>query len=300
MRIGYSFSISGDYPQDSLTIILEDGCEVAKGDLVYVEHPKKGSPVIYQITKVCSHKETRDYEEALLKGGSVIVDEERTTVRARAYQWGWMDGQNIRPLRYPLPPNTQVFNAPPDIIEEFTKPSSKWKIPLGFDPSSGLDVELDLYHLIRQCCLICGAVGTGKTTTAISMITRAAQAEPPVKFLIIDKDGEYGSLEMILGEKVKKIPWLSFFRSDGIHPEDLISEFRWQRGWWTSKILMKALSFLENMRQPLTKPHLTEAVKGVSEESVGFRRSEEDFDNYKRQVIEEVRFSRTIPNEHAK
>ncbi|UCE43681.1 MAG: ATP-binding protein [Candidatus Bathyarchaeota archaeon] len=300
MRIGYSFSVTGDYPQDSLTIILEDGCEVAKGDLVYVEHPKKGSPVIYQITKVCSHKETRDYEEALLKGGSVITDEERTTVRARAYQWGWMDGENIRPLRYPLPPNTQVFNAPPNIIEEFTQPASKWKIPLGVDPSSGLNVELDLYYLIRQCCLICGAVGTGKTTTAISMITRAAQAEPPVKFLIIDKDGEYSSLEMILGEKVEKIPWLSFFRSDDIHPEDLISEFRWQRGWWTSKILMKALSFLENVRQPLTKPHLTEAVKGVSEESVGFRRSEEDFDNYKRQAIEAVRFSRTIPNEYVK
>ncbi|NIM44930.1 MAG: hypothetical protein GTO54_04750, partial [Nitrososphaeria archaeon] len=85
---GYSFSVTGDYSSNSIIIILEGGCEVAKGDLVYIEHPKKGLPVVYQITKVYSHKETRDYEEALLKEGSVIMDEERTTVRARAYQWG--------------------------------------------------------------------------------------------------------------------------------------------------------------------------------------------------------------------
>jgi len=300
MRIGYSFSVTGDYSSNSIIIILESGCEVAKGDLVYIEHPKKGLPVVYQITKVYSHKETRDYEEALLKEGSVIMDEERTTVRARAYQWGWMDGGAIRPLRYPLPPNTPVFKAELRIIEEFTKPSSKWKILLGVDPSSGLDVELDLYYLIRQCCLICGAVGTGKTTTAISMIMRSAQAEPPVKFFIVDKDGEYSSLGMLFGEKVKKVPWSSFFRSDDMHPEDLLSEFGWQRGWWTSKILMKALSFLENVGQPLTKRNLTEAVREVSDGSVGFRRSEEDFDNYKKQVVEAVKFSRAIPNEYVK
>jgi len=300
MRIGYSFSVTGDYPQDSLIIVLEDGCEVAKGDLVYVEHPKKGSPVVYQVTEVCSHRGTRDYEEALLKEGSIIMDEERTTVRARAYPWGWMDGNAIRPLRYPLPPNTPVFKAQPKIIEEFTKPSSMWKILLGADPSSGLDVELDLYYLIRQCCLICGAVGTGKTTTAMSMIMRAAQAEPPVKFFIVDKDGEYSSLEMVFGEKVKKIPWLSFFRSDDIHPEDLIGEFGWQKGWWTSKILMKALASLKGRGQPLTGGSLIEAVLEVSEESVGFRKSGEDFDNYKRQVVEAVRFSRTVPNEYVR
>ncbi|NIM45672.1 MAG: hypothetical protein GTO54_08640, partial [Nitrososphaeria archaeon] len=106
---------------------------------------------------------------------------------------------------------------------------------------------------------------------------RSAQAEPPVKFFIVDKDGEYSSLEMLFGEKVKKVPWSSFFRSDDMHSEDILSEFGWQRGWWTSKILMKALSFLENVGQPLTKRNLTEAVREVSDGSVGFRRSEEDF-----------------------
>ena len=36
---------------------------------------------------------------------------------------------------------------------------------VGTDPTTDLDVELGLYPLIRQSCLICGAVGTGKTTS---------------------------------------------------------------------------------------------------------------------------------------
>ena len=300
MRLGHTFSVSGDYCSSRITIIVERDGEVAKGDLVYVEHPKKGLPVVYQITKIYSHKESRDYEEALLKEGSVIRDDERTTVRAEAYQWGWMDGEAIRPLRHPLSPNTPVFKAEPNIIEEFTKPSSRWKVLLGTDPSSGLDVELDLYYLIRQCCLICGAVGTGKTTTAISMIARAAQAEPPVKFLIVDKDGEYLSLQSLFKDKVMRVPWLSFFRSDEIYPEDIIGEFGWQKGWWASKILMKALDYLRNAGQPLVKRSLIEAVEMVSDQSVGFRKSEAEFDSYKKQVIEAVKFSGMIPNEHVK
>ncbi len=298
MRVGYSFSVSGNYHSTQIAVILERGCEVAKGDLVYVKHPKNDLPVVYQITKAYSHKETRDYEEALLKEGSVIRDDERTTVRAQAYQWGWLDGEAIRPLRYPLPPNTPIFKAEPKIIEEFTKPSSRWRILLGVDPSSGLDVELDLYYLIRQCCLICGAVGTGKTTTAISMIARAAQAEPPVKIFIVDKDGEYGSLERMFKEKVKRVPWFSFFRSDEICVEDIISEFGWQRGWWTSKILMKGLSLLRSAGQPLIKRNLVEAVRSVFDKDVGFRKSDSDFDSYKKQVMEAIRFSRMIPSEH--
>jgi DNA helicase HerA-like ATPase len=298
VRAGHTFSVSGDYGSTWITIVLEKGCEVAKGDLVYVEHPKNGLPVVYQITRISSHKDTRNYEEALLKEGSIIRDEERTTVRARAYQWGWMDGEALRPLRHSLVPNTPVYKAGSHIVEEFTKPSSSWKVLLGTDPSSGLDVELDLYYLIRQCCLVCGAVGTGKTTTAISLIARAAKAEPPVKFLIVDKDGEYSSLEDQFGEGVIKVPWLQFFQPDDVCPEDLVSEFGWQVGWWNSKILLKALSYLRGSGQPLTKLGLAEAVKYVSAESVGFRKTEADFDGYKRQVVEAIKFSRMIPKEY--
>lgn len=67
LKVGYTFSESGEYRLDELTVILLRGNEVAKGELVYVKHPKNGYPVVYQVTGVRPHKRTREYEEALLK-----------------------------------------------------------------------------------------------------------------------------------------------------------------------------------------------------------------------------------------
>ena len=140
--------------------------ELAKGNLVYLEHPKNGQPVVYQVTRVFPHKRVREYEEAMLREGRIIDDIEESTLHAIAYQWGWLDNSgSLRPLRYPLTPNTPDFLAERDVISRFTKPSGDWRILLGNDPSTDLDVEIGLYSLIRQSCLICGAVGTGKTTT---------------------------------------------------------------------------------------------------------------------------------------
>jgi len=297
MRVGYTYSTTGEYHSAWVDIVLENGRDVAKGDLVYVEHPKNGKPVLYQVTQVYSHRETRAYEEALMKEGQVILDSERTTVRARAYEWGWIDEGIIRPLKNPLLPNQPVYKAKPEIIELFTRPSSGWKLKLGRDLSNGLDVELDLYHLIRQCCLICGAVGTGKTTTAISMIARAARAEPPVTFFIVDKDGEYASLQEEFNGLVKRVPWFSFFRAEDLRFEDLLSELGWQAGWWTSKILFNAFNLLRKTRQPITKDNLIDVVYTVSVDDVGFRRSSSDLEGYKRQVVEALKFSRMIPDD---
>ena len=171
LKVGHTYSLTGEYNVDQITVLLMRGRELAKGDLVYVRHPKNGFPVVYQVIKVYPHKRVREYEEALLSEGRVIDDAEDSSLHAEAYQWGWMDGEgSLRPLRYPLVPNTQVYSAEHDLVTKFTKPNGDWKFLLGTDPTTDLDVELGLYPLIRQSCLICGAVGTGKTTTAVSMV----------------------------------------------------------------------------------------------------------------------------------
>ncbi|HID90998.1 TPA: hypothetical protein EYP44_03455, partial [Candidatus Bathyarchaeota archaeon] len=104
-RVGHTFSDTGRYRPERITIVVERGKEVAKGDLVYIEHPKNGSPVVYQVTRVYSCERARSYEEALLRSGSVILDDETLSVRADAYQWGWMNDGHLRPLRYHLPPH---------------------------------------------------------------------------------------------------------------------------------------------------------------------------------------------------
>ena len=183
MIVGYTYSKTGEYRVDEITVVLVRGKELAKGDLVYFKHPKNGSPVVYQITGVYPHRRVREYEEVLLQEGRILSDPESTTIHARAYQWGWLDeAGSLRPLRHHISPNTLVRIAEREVVARFTKPNGDWKLLLGTDPSTDLDVELGVYPLIRQSALICGAVGTGKTTTAISMVARAANLNPPVRF----------------------------------------------------------------------------------------------------------------------
>ena len=297
LAVGHTYSQTGDYRLDEITVILMRGRELARGDLVYVVHPKNGSPVVYQVTQVYPHKRVRAYEEALLKEGRVIRDFEDTTVHAEAYQWGWIDGDgDLRFLRHPLPPNTPVFRAERDVVASFTKPNGDWKLLLGIDLSCDLDVELGVYHLIRQSCLICGAVGTGKTTTAISMVCRAASLNPPVRFFIVDKDGEYTSLiDRLDPEKVLRVPWMRFFQPSDIPWEDYIAEFGWQKTWWNTKILVKALRILYAQAGMVTKVNLRRAVGYVSPESLGFGKKAEEFENYRQQVLNAVNGSRLIP-----
>ncbi|MBL7079032.1 ATP-binding protein [Candidatus Bathyarchaeota archaeon] len=298
MTVGYTYSGTGEYRVDEITVILVRGKELAKGDLVYVEHPKNGSPVVYQVTGVHPHRRVREYEEALLQEGRVLGDPEGTTIHARAYQWGWLDeAGSLRPLRHPISPNTPVRIAEREVIARFTKPNGEWKLLLGTDPSTDLDVELGVYPLIRQSALICGAVGTGKTTTAVSMVARAASLNPPVRFFVVDKDGEYSSLIERLGiDRVLKVPWMRFFQPSDIPWEDYLAEFGWQKTWWNAKILVKALKVLYAQASPVTKHNLRKAVEYVGAESLGFNKKADEFEQYRQQVMNAITGSRLIPD----
>jgi DNA helicase HerA-like ATPase len=296
LKIGHTYSMTGEYRLDQITAILLRNRELGKGDLIYLKHPKNGSPVIYQVIRVYPHKRVREYEEALLSEGRVIFDTEDTALHAEAYQWGWMDDDgSLRQLRHPLPPNTPVFVAERDLVSKFTKPAGEWKFLLGTDPTTDLDVELGIYPLIRQICLICGAVGTGKTTTAITMVARAASVNPPVRFFVIDKDGEYSSLIERLGtENVLKVPWSRFFQPGDIPWEDYLTEFGWQKNWWNAKILTQALKVLYAQAVPTTKSNLRRAVSHVDGEKLGFNKKTDEFEQYRSQVDNAVSGSRLI------
>ena len=298
LTLGYTYSETGEYRPDEITVVLQRGRELGRGDLVHVEHPKNGSPVVFQVTGVYPHKRVREYEEALLREGRVVGDPEDATIHASAYQWGWLDEDgSLRPLRYPLPPNTPVHLAERDVVASFTKPNGEWKLLLGTDPSTDLDVELGVYNLIRQSCLICGAVGTGKTTTAISMVARAASLDPPVRFFIVDKDGEYSSLvDRLDPERVLKVPWKRFFQPSSVPWEDYIAEFGWQKTWWNAKILVKALKILYAQAATVTKENLRRAVGYVGQDSLGFGKKADEFENYRQQVLNAVGGSKLIPD----
>ena len=63
LRIGYTYSETGEYRPEKITIVLLRDMELARGDLVFVNHPKNESPVVYQVTNVYPHKRVREYDK---------------------------------------------------------------------------------------------------------------------------------------------------------------------------------------------------------------------------------------------
>jgi len=120
---------------------------------------------------------------------------------------------------------------------------------------------------------------------------------PPVRFFVVDKDGEYSSLIARLGiDKVLKVPWMRFFQPSDIPWEDYLSEFGWQKTWWNAKILFKALKILYAQTSPVTKHNLSKAVGYVGAESLGFNKKAEEFEQYRQQVLNAITGSRLIPD----
>ena len=48
--VGYTYSPTGEYSSDKIDVVLLRDAEVVRGSLLYVRHPKNGSPVVYQVT----------------------------------------------------------------------------------------------------------------------------------------------------------------------------------------------------------------------------------------------------------
>jgi hypothetical protein len=132
------------------------------------------------------------------------------------------------------------------------------------------------------------------------MVARAANANPPVRFFIVDKDGEYSSLIEHLGVgAVLKVPWCSFFQPGDIPWDDYVAEFGWQKTWWNAKILVQALKILYAQAAVVTKANLRRAVALVSAENLGFNKKADEWDLYRAQVENALNTSRLIPEGEA-
>jgi len=212
-RIGYIYSEDGVYHPDEITFTVELGARVEIGDIVLIEHPSKlGVPVFYQVVEVPLRRRARDYEEDLVRIGRPLLDESRNYPRVRAKQLGYYEDvakllrgeatvdellaliEHVRPL-------APVYTPRPEVVRALLTPNAP-SIPLGYVyPSWKYELRLELRKLLRQGLLIVGGVGTGKTTTMLTVLIRTIDevkrlgGQPHI--VIIDKDGEYSTPELV-------------------------------------------------------------------------------------------------------
>jgi len=101
---------------------------------------------------------------------------------------------HIRPL-------SEVYSPKPGVVEKLLEPGGP-SVRLGrIYPSRAYSLKLELPRLLRQGLLVVGGVGTGKTTTMLTVLIgvleeiRMMGGRPHV--LIVDKDDEYGATQLI-------------------------------------------------------------------------------------------------------
>ncbi|OYT37892.1 MAG: hypothetical protein B6U89_06615 [Desulfurococcales archaeon ex4484_58] len=213
-KIGYIFSESGLYEPHMITFTVEVGEKIEIGDIICIRHPSKNNiPVFYQVVEVPVRRKARDYEEDLARLGQPLIDESRNYPRARAKQIGYVEDldkllrgetsiDDLVMLIEHIKPLSEVYRPSDEVIESLLKPNEP-SIEVGLIyPNWKHTYYLSLPRLMRQGLLVVGGVGTGKTTTMITLIYRVVdkilnELEGKPHVLIIDKDGEYGSRELI-------------------------------------------------------------------------------------------------------
>jgi len=203
--VGRVFSEDGTYRPNELTFTLVEGKSITLGEIVCIEHPKLDNVyVFYQVIDIPLRRKVKVYEEDLVRANQPIEDPERNYPRAYAIQIGYIDPETneVKPLLEHIRPLCEVYRPTPDMVENLLRPrSDRVYVSVGrIYPKLENELYLDLSVLLRQGLLIIGGVGTGKTTTMITMIVTLL--EECVKsglrphLLIIDKDGEYGCEEL--------------------------------------------------------------------------------------------------------
>ena len=208
--VGNVYSPRGVYEVDRIPITFKEGIMLPAGDYVFVLDPADDLPVIYQVSYPHYFRPSFDFEEGLVSIGRPLKEKRGTRYRCLGVLVGKLrpDGA-IVPPDYPVPPMADVYKCPPDLVALATEPRDDWCIEIGENPETKRRVKIALKPLVRQSLLLTGAQGTGKTTAMLTLISRAAQADPPLHFLVLDWSGEYTSLKEVegLGEHVIVLPW---------------------------------------------------------------------------------------------
>jgi len=186
--IGWIFSPEGKYSSTYPTAVLME--EVEKGEFLV------GEGLLFQVQDVWYERLSFPGEDRLLtKGKESNIRPERVCYARLRVLGRLVDGQ-LREYFGPVRPMIGLRRATQSEIEAFI--GVERGIEIGRTVQGNARMLLDLKTIFRQGLIIFGSVGTGKTTTMLTILCRLVEAlreegkEP--RILVIDKDGEYGNL----------------------------------------------------------------------------------------------------------
>ncbi len=284
-NLGYVFSENGVYEPDEIVFTVKLGAKVEIGDIVCIEHPSKpGVPVFYQVIEVPLRRKARDYEEDLVRMGKPLIDDSRNYPRARAKQIGYIENldlllsgnasiDDLLMLIEHVKPLSEVYAPKHEVIEKLLEPSAPSIVVGSIYPSWKHKLKLELPKLLRQGLLIVGGVGTGKTTTMLTLLIRIIRKMKELggspHILVIDKDGEYGSqkLRETAGGKgsyvrihVDEIDILEYMSKEEFIRELLVNLGYYDKRSKAAKAIEAAIKSLHEESYSLTPEYVLEKI----------------------------------------
>jgi DNA helicase HerA-like ATPase len=196
-RIGNVFT-ENSYGIDRISVTLKEGVQLNTGSYVFLLDGDS-YPVVYQVVQPYWFRPSFDFEESLITIGNPTADSRIQRYRCACTLVGKLTEDAFSPPRNPVKPFANVYSCSPEMVAKVIHPDSDWTAKLGTNPETDREVLIDLNTLVRQGLILTGAQGTGKTTGLLTLVSRAMQATPPARFLMLDWTGipEGGSREDI-------------------------------------------------------------------------------------------------------
>jgi hypothetical protein len=204
-RIGNVFTESS-YGIDRISVTLKEGVQLNTGSYVFLLDDDS-YPVVYQVVQPYWFRPSFDFEESLITIGNPSADSRIQRYRCACTLVGKLTEESVSPPRNPVKPFANVYSCSPEIVAKVIHPDSDWTAKLGVNPETDRDVLIDLNTLVRQGLIVTGAQGTGKTTGLLTLVSRAMQATPSARFLLLDWTGEFASMAGRKEIKVQVINW---------------------------------------------------------------------------------------------
>lgn len=223
---------------------LKEGTQLTTGSYVFLLDDDS-YPVIYQVVQPYWFRPSFDFEESLITIGNPTVDSRIQRYRCDCTLVGKLTETAVGPPRNPVRPFANVYSCSPEIVAKVIQPDGDWTVKLGTNPETGRDVLIDLNTLVRQGLIVTGAQGTGKTTGLLTLVSRAMQATPPARFLLLDWTGEFSSMAGKKEFRVQCINWerLATTVFENIHErtKDIMAPLVRGRGTKVFKLLVASV-----------------------------------------------------------
>ena len=258
-RIGNVFT-ENSYGIDRISVTLKEGVQLNTGSYVFLLDGDS-YPVVYQVVQPYWFRPSYDFEESLITIGNPTSDSRIQRYRCACTLVGKMTDDSFGPPRNPVKPFANVYSCSPEMVAKVIHPDSDWTAKLGTNPETDREVLIDLNTLVRQGLILTGAQGTGKTTGLLTLVSRAMQATPPARFLMLDWTGEFASMAGRKETKVQVVNWerLATTVFENVHEQtkEIMAPLTGGRGTKVFKLLSASVDECKENEEFPTKKAIT-------------------------------------------